>query len=456
MRVSLLVFSAIVSLSSLQANQTCGYCHVRPRPIKIVLSPPISPDGSALFSYKNNSEFSDDDIYIQVVGVNPKTGAQCFVSYDSQGNPTYQDVSKSSASTDYSYPLSYFVAQGLNQERSLYLPKLDGARLYSSINHKMTFPVIENDQGVWTICAPNLLNPSDPNNSILWDKTEFAVNDQVIFINPTAVDNFCLPLHVQETSIDGSYQGGGLKIAKTQVSEAALKAFNSASGIWPTLISQKPPVIFSPLFASSCGLIHPQFLKEAGWNTGFEEFFSKQTLLVDLSESFPISLGGGLWEGTVDPSTHVMTFKRHLDDEHPQIDPVTLNLPDNSYEILAGAGPAWGIKNNLQAALSRNLACGIVTNTISLTEPLCQTYFIQNQDKFYQTNSSLPDNIQYIDHYSKVLHSFGDHKIYTFPYDDELNQSGAAVFPTDQFFSGCIELGRITEKSQLPWVFKNI
>jgi len=445
MRVSLLVLSAMVSFSSLQANQTCGHCQLRPRPIKILVSPPISPDGAALFSYKNNSEFSDDCIYLQVVGVNPKTGAQCFVSFDPQGNPTYQDVSKSSVSTDYSYPLSYFVAQDLNQERSLYLPKLNGARLYTSINHKMTFPVIENDQGVWTICAPNLLNPSDPNDGILWDKTEFAVNDQVIFINPTAVDNFCLPLHVQETSKDGSTQGGGLKIAKTEVNTAVLQAFNSASGIWPKLFSQKPPVIYSPLFAASCGLIPPQFLNEAGWNTSFEEFFSHQAILIDLSESFPISLGGGIWEGVVDPSTHVMTFKRHVDDEHPQIEPATLNLPENSYEILAGAGPSWGIKTDLQAALSRNLACGIVTNTISLTEPLCQAFFIKNQDKFYQTNASLPETIQYIDYYSKVLHSFGDHKIYTFPYDDELNQSGAAVFPTDQFLSGTIELGRISE-----------
>jgi hypothetical protein len=103
-----------------------------------------------------------------------------------------------------------------------------------------------------------------------------------------------------------------------------------------------------------------------------------------LSESFPISLGGGIWEGIVDPSTHVVTLKRQVDKEHPKIEPATLNLPENSNEILAGAGPSWGIK----------------------------------QDKFYQTKSIPPENVQYIDHYSKVLYSFGDHKIYTFPYND--------------------------------------
>jgi hypothetical protein len=86
-----------------------------------------------------------------------------------------------------------------------------------------------------------------------------------------------------------------------------------------------------------------------------------------------------------------------------------------------------------------------LTNTISLTEALCQTYFIKNQDNFYKANPALPENIQYIDHYSKVLHSFGNHKIYTYPYDDELNQSGAAVFPVDDYLSGSIELGRISE-----------
>jgi hypothetical protein len=140
-----------------------------------------------------------------------------------------------------------------------------------------------------------------------------------------------------------------------------------------------------------------------------------------------------------------MTFKRQVDDDHPQIDPVTLNLPENSNEILAGAGPSWGIQTTLQGALSRNLSCAIVTNTVSLTDPLCQSYFIKNQDNFYKPNAALPENVQYIDHYSKVLHSFGDHKIYTFPYDDELNQSGAAVFQVDEYFSGSIELGRISK-----------
>jgi Beta-1,3-glucanase len=102
----------------------------------------------------------------------------------------------------------------------------------------MTFPVIENDQRTWIICAPNLLNPCDPNEDIIWDKTEFAFNCQVIFIMPTAVDNFGLLLHVQEISKNGSTQGGGLAIAKSDVSALILEAFNSASGIWPKLISQ--------------------------------------------------------------------------------------------------------------------------------------------------------------------------------------------------------------------------
>lgn len=443
MKLLFIVISTLLVFNPLAASKTCGTAKVNSRPAKIKLLPPISVDGSALFTYKNSSEYNDDDVFVQVVGVNPKTGAQCFIAYDSLGNPSYYDVDQPCDCQKFSYPLSYFPKNTLTNGRSIYLPMLDGARLYTSIQEKMTFGVVENSQGVWTICAPNPFNTSDPNINILWDKTEFAVDSQIVFINPTAVDNFSLPIHVQETGVDGSSQGGGLSVSRSEVFASAQEEFVSDGSFWTKLISLKPSMIFSPIYAASSGLIPVNFLQKSGWINSFISVYSLHALYVDMSESFPISEGGGIWQGLINPKTRVITFNRQLDDSHPKIDPVTLTLPQNSAELLAGAGPSWKISSALQAALARNISCAIDTNTLSLSEPLCQAYFIKNKDRFYQINPELPVNLQFIDYYSKILHSFGDHKIYTLPYDDELKQSGAASYPKDKFFSGLIELSKI-------------
>lgn len=443
MRVSQIFVCLFLLSSHLSAIDKCCWMRNDACDLKILVLPPISAEGAALFTYKNNSNQDDESIFLQVVGVNPQSGNQCFISYDTGGNPSYYDVTDICDSQKFSYPLSNFPQNNTTSGRFIYLPKLEGARLYTSIDEKMIFSVVKNAQGIWTICAPNPLNPQDPNISILWDKTEFAVDDNTVFINPTAVDNFSLPIHVEETGSDGSTQGGGLQVSRTEIFNQINVEFSQASSLWPSLISSKPSMIFSPIFAASCGLIPSDFLQKSGWQESFMDLYSTHTLNVDMSESFPASEGGGIWQGLINPNTSVITFNRQVDDSHPKIDPVTLTLPQNIAEILSGSGPSWKITTSLQAALARNISCAIDTNTLSLSEPLCQAYFIKNKDQFYQINAELPKGLQFIDHYSKILHSFGDHKIYTLPYDDELNQSGAASYPKDQYVSGVIVLSEI-------------
>lgn len=443
MRPPQIMMSFILASITLFTTNTFCFANNNACDLKTIALPPISKDGAALFTYKNSSDHGDESIFLQVVGVNPHSGSQCFISYDTLGNPTYYDVIDACDSQKFSYPLTYFPQDSFHGGRSIYLPKLNGARLYTSINEKMSFAVVKNTQSVWTICAPNPLNPTDPNINIMWDKTEFTVDDNTVFINPTAVDNFSLPIHVQESGSDGSTQGGGLQISRAEVFSSALQEFSSAKSIWPNLISSKPSMIFSPIFAASCGLITADFFQQSGWLSGFINLYSANLLHIDMSESFPISDGGGIWQGLINPETCQITFKRYVDDSHPEIAPVMLTLPQNAAELLSGSGPSWNITTPMQAAMARNLSCAIDTNTLSLSEPLCQAYFMKNKDNFYQLNQALPDALQFIDHYSKVLHSFGDHKIYTLPYDDELNQSGAASYPKDQFEGGIIELSPI-------------
>ena len=138
-----------------------------------------------------------------------------------------------------------------------------------------------------------------------------------------------------------------------------------------------------------------------------------------------------------------MTFIRVVDATHPAIPPVAITLPLTVNELLAGSGPSWKMEpgNALQGVLSRDIACAIDTNTLNVTEPLNQAYFKRLSAQFYQKNTAMPDALQFIDYYSQVLHSFGNHQIYTIPYDDEVGQSGSASYAPLNFMGGSIGLG---------------
>jgi hypothetical protein len=303
--------------------------------------------------------------------------------------------------------------------------------------------VSKNADGKWTISAPNPLNPSDPNRSILWDKTEFAVDTGAVFINPTAVDNFSLSLHCAERGKDGSVQSGGLQEGRTDVFNKLRLAFASAGAPWPSLISGDPSLVYSPMFASATGNFPQDLFLTSGWMDAFKKVFSVQPLLVDVAESLPIEKGGGIWKGIVDVETGVITFNREIDEMHPEVAPSFITLPTETNQLLGGNGPSWKIEtgNVLQEVFARNISCAIDTNTLTTGAPLSQKYFDQVRDSFYQVNGEMPHELQFYDHYSQVLHSYGNHLIYTLPYDDELGQSGSASYTPANFVGGSIELG---------------
>lgn len=406
-------------------------------------SPSITLDGSALFTYSNRSGLRDDQIFIQVLGINPRTGRQCFIQYDRQGNPGYVDVRGEVDSRKYAYSLAYFPNAQEKNGRLISLPQLNGARLYTSIKEKISFPVLKNELVQWTINAPNPLNASDPNRNILWDKTEFAVNPYAIFINPTAVDNFSLPLYCEETGKDGSKQSGGILVSRSMVFKQLEVDFQQAGAPWTALISQTPSIVYAPIYAAATGIISQELLVASGWIEAFKNLYSTTPLLIDTEESFPADKGGGIWEGIINPETNVITFTRVVDEQHPPIPASQITLPTNLSELLAGCGPSWNIEtdNHLQLVFARNLSCAIDTNTLSTTEAIGLRYFRSHRSEFYQPNPSMPNELQFIDYYSKGLHSYGDHQIYTLPYDDELEQSGAASYTPENFAGGKIFLG---------------
>ncbi|HQU09181.1 MAG TPA: beta-1,3-glucanase family protein, partial [Opitutales bacterium] len=152
---------------------------------------------------------SDDEVFIVIKGTNLVTGASCFVQFDQNGIGTLADVYPSTDPSLYSYPLAAFplFSATAPSTRTIQLPLIKSARIYFSIKYPLYLPITVNNLGVATITEPTPGDPGDPAYRILYDKVE--VNYQTIttgeglkyqsFVNPTAVDFFCLPLGLFQT-----------------------------------------------------------------------------------------------------------------------------------------------------------------------------------------------------------------------------------------------------------------
>jgi hypothetical protein len=390
-------------------------------------NPPISPSGDALFSVSNNTGRSSDEVFVQIVGRDVVEKKDFFARYSPDGSFKRYFPAPGEESSPFAYSLSHF------SNGSLYLPAADGTRLYVSIGGPLRFMINS------TINSPDPHNPADPSNSLLWDKIEFNVSGAAIFVNPTAVDSFCLPVRIKETLKNGETIEGGATFSRSEAFSALSKSLSAFP--WDGLFANDGRVAFSPNDGARTGRFPKDFLETTGWMDAFYGAFSTFPLSVDAEESFPPEKGGGVWRGAPDATSRTIVLRRDVDSSHPPVDSICLGVPSDIQDWLSGTGAAWKADTDLERAIVRNISAAFDANVIFTSEPLGKKYFSAARKSFYQPNPSAPKNLNFVDEYSKTLHSLGDGKLYTIPYDDELDQCGAVTCHPSDFSSGEIRFG---------------
>jgi hypothetical protein len=357
--------------------------------------PPTRPDGSALFTYVNNSSVPDSQVYIQVIGVNPNTGNQCFIQYDRNGDPHYIDAKPGMDSQKYAFPLSYFNKSADGKGGSYYLPSLNGGRLYTSIGEPLKFSI---DPG-GGIMNPNPHQLDDPNNAIRWDKIEFTTepyHDQsrqgMVFLNSTAVDNVTLPVLVSVQRTDGSVHQGGLTQGVYDQLADRLKGLGDP---WAGLIQGN--TVLSVMDAASTGHFpqdffdKPQQGQTQSWIDGFNEKFSTNPLQISTNDSItPGDNGKGVWSGLVDPKTHAMVFTKTPPGQPspPAINQVTITIPNKTSELLSGTGDGWNM-GSVQKLTNQLCNLGIASTPNLVNGNWIPAF---SDEKIQQIINGLPDS----------------------------------------------------------------
>nr|WP_241267641.1 glycoside hydrolase family 64 protein [Streptomyces scabichelini] len=146
----------------------------------------------------SNNSGRGDQVYVYNIGTLLTTGQQgwadangTFHPWPAGGNPPTNAPDASIAGP----------ANG--QTMTLRMPKFSG-RVYFSYGQKLVFKLTTGG-----LVQPAVQNPSDPNRNILFNWTEYTLNDSGLWINSTQVDMFSAPYAVGVKAANGTVKNTG-------------------------------------------------------------------------------------------------------------------------------------------------------------------------------------------------------------------------------------------------------
>lgn len=395
----------------------------------------------------NNSRIADDNnVYVMIKALNPSTGQDCFIHFDTHtGQGSCEDVTGSTEPSHYSYKLADFPQD--NGKHKVYLPKVASGRIYFSLGYPMDMFVDSNSH---KIIDPDGFKPRDSNYYTLYDKVEFSYTDAGTWINPTAVDFFSIPLSIE--------QAGSLPETKAGLSEKRTTIIDTIQNVfaandktqakaWNSLFlnysDDKKPSTLLRFMAPGKAMVKdvpgtqpfdPNYLANTqtyGFNyiDTLWDYYTRNSVVINCSEIrsfFP--LDNYIFTGRVVGDQFVFTNQTGSYQE-------TIDKPKESRVFFAGAGIPFNAPNNTpKAVIVRQLTSAFEVGLLPAKDSqlIDANYFKDTRGSFYQNNPLLPQTAQgpWYDLYSKALHSFGQEQpIYTFAYDDALGQDGTLHDP---------------------------
>ncbi|MFE2416808.1 glycoside hydrolase family 64 protein [Streptomyces hokutonensis] len=195
----------------------------------LALATPLTADAAvpATIPLKiTNNSGRGDAVYIYDLGTNLATGQQgwadaagTFHAWPAGGNPPTPA------------PDASIAGPATGQSTTIRIPKFSG-RLYFSYGQKLVFKLTTGG-----LVQPAVQNPTDPNRNILFNWSEYTLNDSGLWINSTQVDMFSAPYAVGVQRSDGSTAGTGH--LKSGGYTGFFNALRGQPGGWANLIQTR-------------------------------------------------------------------------------------------------------------------------------------------------------------------------------------------------------------------------
>ncbi|MFI0189738.1 glycoside hydrolase family 64 protein [Streptomyces sp. NPDC017082] len=200
----------------------------------------------------NNSGRSEP-VYVYDLGTQLSSGRQgwadesgAFHAWPAGGNPP-------TPAPDAAIP-----GPAAGQSKTIRIPKFSG-RIYFSYGRKLDFRLTTGG-----LVQPAVQNPSDPNRDILFNWSEYTLNDSGLWLNSTQVDMFSAPYAVGVQRADGSV--GTTGHLKSGGWNGFFSALRGRPGGWASLVQTRSDGTvlraLSPLYGVETGALPSNVLDD--------------------------------------------------------------------------------------------------------------------------------------------------------------------------------------------------
>ncbi|GAA5218204.1 glycoside hydrolase family 64 protein [Streptomyces thinghirensis] len=330
-----------------------------------------------------NNSSRGEPVHIYNLGTSLTTGQQgwadangTFHAWPAGGNPP-------TPAPDASIP-----GPAAGQTKTIRIPKLSG-RIYFSYGQKLDFRLTTGG-----LVQPAVQNPSDPNRNILFNWSEYTLNDSGLWLNSTQVDMFSAPYTVGVQRADGSVAAAGrLKAGGYNAVFNALRAQPGWGGLIQTRSDGTVLRALSPLYGLETGAL-PASVMDDYVNRVWQKYTSATLTVTPFADQpgtkYFGRVSGGVMKFTNSAGTVVTSFQK----------------PDAS--SVFGCHRLLDAPNDqVRGPISRTLCAGFNRSTL-LSNP-------------NQPDSSAADFYKesVTNHYARIIHDrMADGKAYAFAFDD--------------------------------------
>jgi hypothetical protein len=160
--------------------------------------------GTVTFNFVNatNGQYPDEQVHWAIIGKDWDTGQ--FVHVDANGKLKEMTLADNGALTKNGRGYTNYF-QTLAQQKTITVPLIDSARVLFSVGSEPVYLEVNKDiNGRLGYAGPNIENPNDANQDVIFDFIEMAITPtDGIYINTSRVDHFGFPIRLRLQAADG-------------------------------------------------------------------------------------------------------------------------------------------------------------------------------------------------------------------------------------------------------------
>ncbi len=392
----------------------------------------------------------------KTIEAKPKNCALTFTRSNGAYIGKLAPIAANNNASDFTILLDTMQQSKTSETVLLMIPTLQSGRAMVSINNPLCMTTVKDTAG-FVFQEPDISNPDDPSFNYLFDKFEYTYDSTATFyINPTAVDFFAIPMHLNTLS-NTQHSGAPLDTPRTTllriISKTLADGDKTKDKSWKkcTVTDPTGSIILRIAAPSVAPGFNPNYLSDAsGFNylESLISFYKRNTVVIDCQEltaegmevfekykkTFKQDPGAYYFSGTINRSNQfVFTNKPAKSTGPPMTETFDMSKVTSHNMFAPGSGelstPNKTVRSIVVKFLTSAFSVGLLPT--AKQDTFSKAWFPAHRNSFYKPNPLNPPGAQnngpWYSLYSEAIHAALGPSMYAFAYDDVLGQDGTLV-----------------------------